>query len=44
MYSAFMLTREVCKMGNFSKDGEYSFFSSVMGSYGEKGKIIIFND
>lgn len=41
VYSAFMLTREVCKMGNFSKDGgSIVFFSSVMGSYGEKGKSL----
>jgi NAD(P)-dependent dehydrogenase (short-subunit alcohol dehydrogenase family) len=41
VYSAFMLTREVCKMGHFSKEGgSVVFFSSVMGSYGEKGKSL----
>src|SRR5690554_4669712 len=41
VYSSFILTREVCRMGNFSKDGgSIVFFSSVMGSYGEKGKSL----
>ncbi len=41
VYSAFILTREVCKMGHFSADGgSVVFFSSVMGSYGEKGKSL----
>lgn len=41
VYSAFMLTREVCRMGNFSKEGgSIVFFSSVMGSYGEKAKSL----
>lgn len=41
VYSAFILTREVCKTGHFSTDGgSVVFFSSVMGSYGEKGKSL----
>lgn len=41
VYSAYMLTKEVCKMGNFSLEGgSIVFFSSVMGSYGEIGKSL----
>lgn len=41
VYSAFMLTREVCKMGHYSQEGgSVVFFSSVMGSYGEIGKSL----
>jgi len=41
VYSAFFLTKEVCKMGNFSKEGgSIVFFSSVMGSYGEIAKSV----
>jgi NAD(P)-dependent dehydrogenase (short-subunit alcohol dehydrogenase family) len=41
VFSAFILTREVCKMGHFSeKGGSVVFFSSVMGSSGEKGKSL----
>ena len=41
VYSAFYLTKEVCKMGNFAKEGgSIVFFSSVMGSYGETGKSL----
>lgn len=41
VYSAYTLTRETCKMGNFSPEGgSIVFFSSVMGSYGEKGKSL----
>lgn len=41
VYSAFFLTKEVCKMGNFSREGgSIIFFSSVMGSYGEVGKSL----
>lgn len=41
VYSAYILTREVCKTGNFSTDGgSIVFFSSVMGSYGETGKSL----
>lgn len=41
VYSSFFLTKEVCKMGHFShKGGSVVFFSSVMGSYGEKGKSL----
>lgn len=39
--SAFMLTREVCRMGNFSKEGgSIVFYSSVMGSFGDIGKSV----
>lgn len=41
VYSSYILTREVCKMGHFSQEGgSVVFFSSVMGSYGEKGKSL----
>ncbi len=41
VYTAFFLTKEVCKMGNFSKDGgSIIFLSSVMGSFGEVGKSL----
>lgn len=41
VYSAIALTKEVCRMGNYSKDGcSIVFFSSVMGSVGEKGKAL----
>ncbi len=41
VFSAYNLTREVCKMGNFSKEGgSIVFFSSVMGKVGENGKSL----
>lgn len=41
VYSAYFLTREVCRMGHFSLDGgSIVFFSSIMGSYGEIGKSL----
>lgn len=41
VFSAYNLTREFCKMGNFSKDGgSIVFFSSVMGKVGESGKSL----
>lgn len=41
VYSAFFLTKEVCKPKHFSKKGgSIVFFSSVMGSYGEIGKSL----
>ncbi len=39
VYTGYFLTREVCKMGNLSKEGgSIVFFSSVAGSHGEVGK------
>lgn len=39
VYSAYMLTKEISKVGHFSqKGGSIIFISSVMGSYGEVGK------
>lgn len=41
VYTAYFLTKTVCKMGNFSKDGgSIVFFSSAAGQYGESGKSI----
>ena len=41
VYSAFSLTKEVCKPNHFAKEGgSIVFFSSVMGSYGEIGKSL----
>lgn len=41
VFSAINLTKEVCRMGNYSKEGcSIIFFSSVMGSVGEKGKAL----
>lgn len=41
VYSAYFLTKEVCKMGNLSKEGaSIVFFSSVVGSFGESGKSV----
>lgn len=41
VFSAYNLTREICKMGNFSKDGgSIVFFSSVMGKTGASGKSL----
>lgn len=41
VYTSFFLTKEVCKMGHFSQEGgSVVFFSSVMGSFGEKGKSL----
>ncbi len=41
VFSAYSLTREVCRMGHFSSEGgSIVFFSSVMGSYGETGKSL----
>lgn len=41
VFSAYNLTREICKMGHFSKDGgSIVFFSSVMGRVGESGKSL----
>ena len=41
VYTSFFLTREVCKMRHFSEEGgSVVFFSSVMGSFGEKGKSL----
>lgn len=41
VYSAFFLTKEVCKLNHFAKKGgSIVFFSSVMGSYGEIGKSL----
>jgi len=39
--SAFLLTKEVCKLKNFSKEGgSIIFFSSVMGCVGETAKSL----
>ena len=41
VFSAYNLTKEVCKIGNFSKDGgSIVFFSSIMGLVGENGKSL----
>ena len=41
VFSAYSLTREVCRMGHFAPEGgSIVFFSSVMGSYGETGKSL----
>lgn len=41
VFSAYNLTRELCKMGHFAKDGgSIVFFSSVMGMVGENGKSL----
>lgn len=41
VFSAYNFTREVCKIGNFSKSGgSIVFFSSVMGKVGERGKSL----
>ncbi len=41
VYAAFLLTKEVCQMGNFSKEGgSIVFISSVMGIIGEAGKSL----
>lgn len=41
VYSAYLLTKEVCKIGNFSKDGgSIVFLSSIMGTHGEIGKSL----
>lgn len=41
VFSALNLTKEVCRMGNYSKDGcSVVFFSSIMGCVGEKGKVL----
>lgn len=41
VYSAYALTREVCKKRNFSPEGgSIVFFSSIMGSYGDIGKSL----
>lgn len=41
VFSAYSLTREVCRMGHFSQNGgSIVFFSSVMGSFGETGKSL----
>lgn len=41
VFSAYNLTREICKIGNFSKDGgSIVFFSSVMGKTGASGKSL----
>ena len=41
VYSAYILTREVCRMGHFAQEGGgIVFFSSIMGSYGETGKSL----
>ena len=41
VYSAILLSREVCKLKNVSKDGaSIVFFSSIMGCVGESGKSL----
>lgn len=41
VFSAYNLTREICKFGNFAKEGgSIVFFSSVMGKVGENGKSL----
>ena len=41
VFSAYNLTREVCKVGHFSKEGgSIVFFSSIMGKVGENGKSL----
>lgn len=41
VFSAYNLTREVCKVGHFAKEGaSIVFFASVMGNVGESGKSL----
>ena len=41
VYSAVLLSREVCKLKNISKEGaSIVFFSSIMGCVGENGKSL----
>ncbi len=41
VFSAINLTKEVCKVSHFSKDGgSIVFFSSIMGVVGESGKTL----
>lgn len=41
VFSAYNLTKEICKIGNFSKEGgSIVFFSSIMGLVGENGKSL----
>ena len=41
VYSAILLSREVCKLKHISKDGaSIVFYSSIMGSVGESGKSL----
>lgn len=41
VFSAYNLTREVCKVGHFAKEGgSIVFFSSIMGKVGENGKSL----
>lgn len=41
VFAAYNLTKEVCKVGNFAKEGgSIVFFSSVMGSVGASGKSL----
>lgn len=41
VFSAINLTKEICRMGNYSKEGcSVIFISSVMGCVGEKGKTL----
>ena len=41
VFSAYNLSKEVCKVGHFSKEGgSIVFFSSVMGIVGENGKSL----
>jgi NAD(P)-dependent dehydrogenase (short-subunit alcohol dehydrogenase family) len=41
VFAAYNLTKEVCKMGHFAKEGgSIVFISSVMGTVGENGKSL----
>lgn len=41
VFSAINMTKEICRMGNYSKEGcSVIFISSVMGCVGEKGKTL----
>ncbi|MBB3185964.1 SDR family NAD(P)-dependent oxidoreductase [Microbacter margulisiae] len=41
VFAAYHLTKEVCKMGHFAKEGgSIVFLSSIMGSVGETGKSL----
>lgn len=41
VFAAYNLTKEICKVGNFSKSGgSIVFFSSIMGVVGENGKSL----
>lgn len=41
VYSAYILTREICKQSNFSKSGgSIVFISSIMGTHGQTGKSL----